>query len=47
MVSSIKTFLKKKKQTNKNEGKEIFKEIIAENFPELLKVISYLVTVNT
>lgn len=42
MASSIKTFLKKKKK-----GKEIFKEIIAENFPELLKVISYLVTVNT
>ena len=44
MASSIKTFLKKKK---KNEGNEIFKEIIAENFPELLKVISYLVTVDT
>ena len=37
MANSIKTFLKKK-------GKEIFKEIIAENFPELLKVITYLVT---
>ena len=43
MASSIKTFIKKKK----NEGKEIFKEIIAENFPGLLKVISYLVTVDT
>ena len=37
-----KDFYKKKK----NEGKEIFKEIIAENFPGLLKVISYLVTVD-
>ena len=42
MASSIKTFIKKK-----NEGKEIFKEIIDENFPGLLKVISYLVTVDT